>query len=209
MNLQMNTVRGWLFQAKLEDLRSAYAAARKASDNDRSRLEQEWETFKAELDAGTAVLYEEDEDGQIIHDYSEHLGDANAEIESALLLVRQAFVISLHHLWEREIKRFMKTKKYDAQKAYRALEAENLIVQRAELERLRLTCNVAKHSGGGSADELFASNPEMFKLDDDCDKPGYDNLVVTDADLESFFTSVKISGFRRQSPFKATMSSTG
>ncbi|MFF0948338.1 hypothetical protein ACFYE9_11890 [Rhizobium leguminosarum] len=203
MNLQMNTVRGWLFQAKLDDLRHAYAAARSSCDHDRARLEQQWAAFQAQVDVGTAVLYEEDEDGQIIYDYSEHFGDTNAEIESALSLVRQAFVISLHHLWEREINKFMKTKKYEPKEAYHALEAVGLIVQRDELERLRLACNVAKHSEGRSADELFATNPEMFKLDDAYDKPAYDNLIVTDADLESFFASVVKSGFQRQSTFKA------
>ncbi|MGO8255572.1 hypothetical protein ACC792_31995 [Rhizobium ruizarguesonis] len=206
MNLQMNTVRGWLFQAKLGDLRRAYAAARRSCDHDRARLEQQWAAFKAEVDAGAAVLYEEDEDGQVIYDYGEHFGDTNAEIESALSLVRQAFVISLHHLWEREINKYMKTKKYEPKKAYRALEAEGLIVERDELERLRLTCNVAKHSEGGSADDLFATNSKMFKLDDADDKPAYDNLIVTDADLESFFACVEKSGFQRQSTLKAKAS---
>ncbi len=203
MNLQMNTVRGWLFQAKLDDLRRAYSAARKSCDQDRARLEEQWTAFEAEVDAGTAAFHEEDEDEQVIYDYSEHFGDTNAEIESALSLVRQSFVISLHHLWERETNKFMKTKKYHAKRTYRALETEGLPVQRDELERLRLTCNVAKHSEGGSANDLFASHPEMFKLDDAEDKPAYDNLIVTDADLDSFFACVKNSGFQRQSPFRA------
>lgn len=200
----MNTVRGWLFQAKLEDLRYAYVAARKASDTDRSRLEQEWEAFEAEIDAGKASLYEKDEYGQTVVDYGDQFSDINARIESALSLVRQAFVISLHHFWEREINRFMRTRHYDAEKAYEALEAENLPVQRAELERLRLACNVSKHSEGKSAAVLFASNPEMFKLDTAHDRPSYDNLLVADEDVERFFTAVRKSGFRRQETIKSS-----
>ncbi|NKJ72678.1 hypothetical protein GFL38_10420 [Rhizobium leguminosarum bv. viciae] len=43
--------------------------------------------------------------------------------------------------------------------------------RRAGRGSLRVVCNVAKDSAGRSADELFATNPEVFKLDDAYDKP--------------------------------------
>ncbi|WP_457092062.1 hypothetical protein [Microvirga sp. P5_D2] len=196
MKLQLSTVRRWLFRSKIDDLAMAYAAARKASDDERVSLEARWKTFQADVAAGKAEMVEEYEDGQLVYDHGEHFGELDSEVETALSLVRQAFVISLHHLWEREINSYMKTKRYVQEAAFAALAAEGLNVEVVELDRLQLTCNVAKHSSGNSATKLFKKHPTMFNVDSVHKEPGYANLIVTDADLESFFEAVRKSGFQ-------------
>lgn len=199
MQFQSSALRRWLFGSKIDDLAKAYAAARKASDDERVSLEARWKTFQADVVAGKAEMVEEDEDGRLVYDHGEHFGELDSEVETALSLVRQAFVISLHHLWEREINSYMKTKHYDQEAAFAALAAEGLNVEVAELDRLQLACNVAKHSSGNSATKLFQKHPALFKIDSVFTEPEYANLIVTDADLDSFFDAVRKSGFQPSS----------
>jgi hypothetical protein len=60
----------------------------------------------AEAAAGRASLTEEDEDGKVIYDHGDHMGEMLFEIEDVLSVLREAFTISLHHFWERELNSF-------------------------------------------------------------------------------------------------------
>jgi hypothetical protein len=186
-----------LFRYGLDELRRAYEAAREASDSDRKRLERQWEELEREVAAGRALFVEEDEEGRVVYDRGEHAGEMVAEIEGVLRVVREAFTISLHHFWERELTKKMHGSDYDESKAFAFLKSKQIKPNEIGLKTLRLAANVAKHSGGASAKQLYKLRPELFdsaamvKFDD---PPGYEYLRITDQILDEFFEAVRVSG---------------
>ncbi|OKO83549.1 hypothetical protein AC628_01685 [Bradyrhizobium sp. NAS96.2] len=65
---------GCLFNYRLGGLRRAHRAAREASDPELKELEKQMEGLENRVDAGTAQLIEEDEDGNLVIDWGERAG---------------------------------------------------------------------------------------------------------------------------------------
>ena len=205
MTGKMSAIRGWMFQEDLRQLQDAYKASRSNSDSRMQRAEQEWAKLEEDVAAGVASFTEEDEDGQVIYDQSDHFGEIAAEIERVQQLVREAFAISLYHFWEREAGRLM-GKQYRPKSSLSELKQLGLCPDFAGLERLRLVCNVAKHSAGSSADQLHQLHPEMFdtkRMADFETGPDYESLILADADIDAFFSVVRKSGPPRPRSFWA------
>jgi len=190
-------MRAHLFGYRVKQLRSAYEAARATSDRQRVRLERDWEELERKVAAGRAAYTEEDEDGQVIYDRGEEAGEMMAEIEGILRLVREAFTISLHHLWERELTAAMRVKRYDPQKAISFLKSKGMVPDEIGLTILRLAANVAKHSEGRSTKQLYELRPSLFdvtKMNQYKDVPSYEYLRITDEIIDGFFDVVQKSG---------------
>lgn len=186
----------WTFRMGLDEIQEAYKASRHASEVRRKSLLQDWEAFKKKVEVGEATMHDEDEDGQIAHDWGEDMGERLYEVDSTLKLIREAFTITLAHYWERDMNRRLKITHYDEKKVYKYLESKGLQPDKADLDALRFAANVAKHSGGPSAKELFKIRPDLFDVAH-IKMPGsltYDNLLITDAVVESFFDAVRRSG---------------
>jgi hypothetical protein len=204
MTLQLRTpatsIWAHLFRYGVDELRRAYEAAREASDRSRTRLNREWEQLEAEVAAGRDSFFEEDEEGRVIYDRGEHAGEMAAEIEGVLRIVREAFMISLHHFWERELTAKMKVSCNGAE-AFAFLKSMGSNPNEAALMALQLATNVAKHSEGRSAEKLYKLRPELFDtgaMARSKDPPGYEYLRVTDQILDEFFEAVRTSGPQRQ-----------
>lgn len=200
--LEVRTLSIWahLFDYGLDEIRRAYDGARESSDRALSRLELQWEELERDVAAGNASFVEEDEEGRVVYDRGEHAGEMKAEIDGALRIVREAFVISLHHFWEREIAAKMRTKHYDEAKAFAFLKTKGLKPDETLLSALRLSANVAKHNTGASANQLYSIRPDLFdaaSMTRSNDPPGYEYLRIQDADVETFFEAVRSSGPQR------------
>lgn len=191
----------WLFRHQLGELRRAYQAARQASELERQALEKNWNELQERVDAGTARLVEEDEDGNVVIDWGEQAGEELSAIEGIERIYREAFLISLYHFWEREVlKRMKKKKRYADQEVFAFLRDSGCSPDEAKLAALRLSANVAKHSGGTSADQLHKLRPELFDTREMAkwnDKPGHEYLLITHDVLEMFFEALRESGPRK------------
>jgi hypothetical protein len=190
-----------LFRYRVDELRRAYEAAREASDRDRVRLQREWEGLERDVAAGRAALTEEDEEGRVIYDRGEHAGEMMAETEGILRIVREAFVRSLHHLWERELTAKMRIARYDESKAVAFLKSEGIDPNQTKLTVLRLAANVAKHSEGNSAEQLYKLRPELFdgvEMARWKDPPAHEYLRITDQTVDEFFGAIRSSGPQRK-----------
>lgn len=186
-----------LFRYALDELRRAYEAAREASDRDRKRLDRQWEELEREVAAGRASFIEEDEEGRVVYDRGEHAGEMIAEIGGVLRIVREAFTISLHHFWERELTKKMHTTEYQESKAFDFLKSKQIKPNEIGLKTLRLAANVSKHSEGKSAEQLYKLRPELFDstaMAKFNDPPAYEYLRITDQVIDEFFEIVRISG---------------
>ena len=189
---------GWSFRFELDEIKRAYKAAREASDRDRERIEREWQLLEAEVEAGRASLTDEDENGQVVYDRGEHVGEIQSEIDRVLSIYREAFTIVLYHFWERQLMARMKVKRYpDDAAVFAFLKKSGIDPDEPELTALRLAANVAEHSEGTSADKLFKLRPDLF--DDEAmmkwkEAPSHEHLKITNDALDAFFEAVKRSG---------------
>ncbi|PTQ12104.1 hypothetical protein CLG96_05935 [Sphingomonas oleivorans] len=194
----------WLFHFRLGELERAYRAARSTSDAERESLEQEWKKLEEAVARGEAAFVEEDEEGNVLFDHGDHAGDQISNVEGVLEILREAFTISLHHFWERELNRRLKCNHYSETDAIAHLKAEGLTPDEDGLKALRLTTNVAKHSAGKSADELWVFRPDLFDAKAMAEPgavPSHEHLKITDEVLNSFFKAVRASGPERRRPF--------
>jgi hypothetical protein len=185
------------FRLRIDELQSAYRAARAQADADRARVLSEWADVEEAERRGEASIVDVDEEGNVLHDRGERVGELLHEVEVVLDLVRQAFTISLHHLWERELVRTMGVPSYREAAAFAHLRAQGASPDEPRLTALRLAANVAKHSGGPSARQLHQLRPDLFDLAEMArwgDPPSFDHLRISDEVLEEFFAAVRSSG---------------
>jgi hypothetical protein len=189
---------GWAFRFHygVREIERAYRASRDASDKEVAAINQDAAAHDAKVQAGTASWTQEDEDGQVVYDYGEHLGEQMHDAEQVLTLIRNAFVITLHHFIEQRVGAQLPKKIYDQAKAFAWLKGFGWSPLEAELNQLRLAANCAKHSGGSSATQLYALRPDMF--DAEMIKgwgspPSYETLKLSDAHVEAFFAAVTAS----------------
>jgi len=201
LEMRATSIWAYLFDYGLEELWRAYEGAREAPDRDRARIDRQWEELEREVAAGRANFVEEDEDGRVVYDRGEHAGEMMAEVEGVLRVVREAFTISLHHFWERELTAKMQVIRYEESKAFAFLKSKGINPNEAGLRTLRLAANVAKHSEGDSANQLHKLRPDLFDIEAMTrrnDPPGYEYLRITDQVLNEFFDAVQASGPQRQ-----------
>ncbi|WP_275788997.1 hypothetical protein [Pararhizobium gei] len=196
-NQVRNVMWHWLFRRDIDQLEAAYRSARNPSDEIKATLEREWAELEELVRAGEASFYEEDESGQVVYDYGDRMSDRLHEVEAILKLVREAFTISLSHYWEREMNKRLKVNQYDEKKAITLLKSRGLFPDELGLKVLRLTSNVAKHSGGTSAQTLNTLRPGLFDQEaiaSNDEQPDYTNLLLTDEIVAEFFEVVRKSG---------------
>ena len=114
-----------------------------ASPNDYKTRQQ---TAPKRVAAGEdQTVYEDDETGQTF-DYGEYTGEQRSNADETLRIVREAFLLSLHHYWEKQVRRWMKVKEYEQDKALTWLKAEGLTPDKHNLDVLRMAANCIKHN---------------------------------------------------------------
>lgn len=140
--------------------------------------------------------------------YEFHLAALHDENEGVLKLIREAFVISLAHYWEKQSVSWTGIKKYAPEGVASMLRSKGLNPEEGVLILLHLISNVAKHSGGSSADKLFKKYPDLFSRNrgvavripsaaeglEPPYVPTYEDLRVTDALVDQLFSAVRKSG---------------
>ena len=180
----------------LREFERAYHASRATSDAEVASINKQAEDHDKLVQAGQATWSQEDDEGNVVYDYGEHLGEQVFDAEQVLNLVRLAFVISLHHFVEQRLAAKLPNNKYMQAEAFNWLKAFGWTPQEDKLNQLRLAANCAKHSEGSSADQLYQLRPDMF--DEDLvkgwgAKPSYASLKLSDAHMIEFFEAVKAS----------------
>lgn len=192
-------IHGWRFHHGLDMLTHAYAAAREQPEADRKRFAGEVRQLQS-----TPRAKDEDPD---LEGYIFHLSDMHDEANEVLKLIRESFVISLFHFWERQAKSWVREGNYNHGRMMSKLMEYGVAPESDALETLLLVANVAKHSGGGSAEKLFQKRSDLFKTNagalrippadgepDPAFQPGYDDLLVSSELLDGFFAAVRKSG---------------
>ena len=190
---------GWTFRFGLDDIRRSYGSVLDANKREVRKVERDWNAHKRRVDAGEASSGEYDEDGQLVFDYGEHVGELLWELDSTASLVREAFTIILHHFWEREVKKRSKAR-YVQPAAVEWLKARGLTPDEHNLNVLRLTVNALKHDDQSQAEALFAAESSLFDTDKMAQYgvavPEREYLSISEQALDGFFEAVRRSGPR-------------
>lgn len=176
---------------RLESIERAYASSRSTADKEIERLKRQAEKEENEINPENKPT----DDDDYKRAYEDALVGWMEEEESTLSIVRMAFVISIHHFFERHMLGEMNVTKYDQSKVFSYLKGCGFTPQEVELNELRLLANCAKHSEGLSASKLYDLRPDMF---DDSKiraghKPSQYTLAISDTHVSYFFAAVKKS----------------
>lgn len=127
---------GYMYQKNLKSIRDAYDATIKELDRRHTLAIGEGEKYRRAVEAGLKPEFEYDGDA-VLYAYAELYKVIEEEAEAALPIARQAYVVILHHHWEKWCKGALKQKSYKAREAYALLSARGLDVDVDGLERLR------------------------------------------------------------------------
>jgi hypothetical protein len=197
---------GYLFEKWLGDVRRAYDATIDALETANIAAAACSLEFDRSLAAGETGASEYDESGEKLYDYAQLHAMLVEDSASIIPIARQAYVVILHHYWEKRCKEWMesgKKYKHGLSEVYPWLEAQGLAVDRDGLEILREASNTVKHN----ASNLFKRRPDMF------DQPASARAPVSDCasllrlrpdDIDRMFVAVKKSGPKFDSDFWPT-----
>ena len=160
---------------------------------------------------------ETDRDREGREAFEEHLVSIVEAAEKNIELVREAFIISLYHLWERFCVAVVRANKPSdepeaalSKEEIRAFHEEaisfkpkmvveqlidaGLPIDAERIDLLRLTANVAKHSAGKSAQDLYAVRADFFNPEAvEAFGVTFETLQITDDMIDRFFDAVETS----------------
>ncbi len=154
-------IRGYMFQKELSDIRRAYDATIMALESNRTKLASELLDFQRAVTVGEASEWEHDENGEVLYSRERMHELLIEDATSTITVAREAYVVILHHYWEKRCKEWMCVTNYKFCKAYKHLQAYGLAVDQSNLEILRSTCNEIKHGnqpsnlGAQDVDRMF------------------------------------------------------
>lgn len=188
-------MRGYAYVRGLEDMWRAYDATMNVLHLHEENAHDDLATTRRMIEQGSKYPYALDEDGEHLY-----LHEALHEIvieqkATARRVALNAYVVMLHHYWEKSVDDWRLAKRgnnYKATREYDWLEGRGLTPDRIALEFLRKASNTIKHNNP----ELYASAPELFVKDlKTAYRPDYaDALRLIEDHFKAFYDAVLSSG---------------
>jgi hypothetical protein len=197
---------GYIFEQGLGDIRRAYDATIAALEGQRERAHADRLEFQRAFAAGEVGSTEYDDAGNRLYDYEELHDLLIEQAASSIPVARQAYVVILHHYWEKCCGSWMQTgqKRYNHKDAYAWLTAHDLAPDRDALETLREATNVIKHNSAA----LYKRRPDLFSFPDGTPVAHPDFLAalsLTSDDIDYVFAAVKNSGIAFDRTFEPSV----
>ncbi len=137
------------------------------------------------------------EDGLPSPDFGDELYTIEYEAEATSSLVREAFLISLFHFWERQSNLWLGVRgaTYNHQSTIGWLQTHGYTLDEPTIRRLELAANCAKHGPGRACDTLYALDPTFFAPPAIQSMGSSRNFVQTTIPMmDSLFSAVRQSG---------------
>lgn len=187
------SMRGYVFQQGLKDLRRAFDATMQAVHTGHEKAKADRLRDSKAIEAGqlSANVYEVEHflySRETLHKLL--IEQAAAAIPVAI----NAYVVMLHHYWEKSVDRWRDaTNHYKHTREYDWLESKGLTLDREGLEFLRKATNTIKHNNS----ELHTDRPELFRMGTgNAVRPDYaGGLCLADSDFIRLLVAVQSSGF--------------
>jgi hypothetical protein len=192
---------GYAFEKGLADIRHAYDATIVALEEQRADVESAAQEFHRAVAAGETEAVKYDEDGEVLYYYHELHEMHIEDITSSIPIARNAYVVILHHYWEKCCVAWMQIKEYKAKQAYVELARHGLIVDREGLETLREACNTIKHNNRALYDRCPCLFVELPASSAGANVDFADLLRLQPHHIDRMFGAVKTSGIQIDSQF--------
>jgi hypothetical protein len=152
------------------------------------------------LAAGEVGSAEYDDAGEHLYNYDALHAMRIDDAASTIPIAREAYLVILHHYWERCCNSWMQTRKYVPDDAYKWLAERGLTPDCENLETLRQASNAIKHNNRS----LQKRRPDLFEQP--IPMPGMKTeagnaLHLPPGEIDKIFVAVKTSGIRFDSGF--------
>lgn len=138
-----------------------------------------------------------DEDGTLIRSTRTELQHETLQAAIALNVVREAFITSAFHFWERSARAWTGSDERTFASLRDRVIAEGIAVS-DELEFLNALNNLLKHDNPDRGHEVFDKRPDLFRWSRVPTGSWQSALVIPNADVEHFIDVVGASGPRAE-----------
>jgi len=151
-------VEGWLFRRGFEHIRAAYTASVAEFETDIRDSVAFVRTRWRLKDGDPVPLPTTDEEGEAV-DFQDDVYSLTEESAACLRIVRESFVLTLFHYWERQSFIWLRTPVSDGRQYNHAATMAWLTIYVGQpddltIDKLRLVANALKHGPGRSAKAL-------------------------------------------------------
>jgi hypothetical protein len=195
MITKMDAVR---FAMDYSAVKAAYDAVREGL-HERSLAAEKITREKWGLAPGEELSKEADEQGWSSNEeFWVQVGEVETESGAAVEIIREAFVIALFHVWERNANRWCGVDNYNEDGTFALLKALGRDPNKDKLITLKLLANCLNHGKSskpsGACNQLHVKCPNLFNLANPSEQPSDSNLVISEALLDDLFQAVVQSG---------------
>lgn len=190
--------KGYLFQEKLNALRSGFETASKTLSKELDDVRTAATQYRQSMENGGDWIGERDDDGSILWDQENLLEMQEDAAHDTLLAFRKAYVITAYHHWERGMQSWTKSNSSAGfSDLLKKAEDRGLIVHE-RLELVRDLANTLKHNKKSAGQRLLSKWPDLFRpgLQPDKVRDWYEAMNLEDADVYEVFDIVARSGPR-------------
>jgi hypothetical protein len=183
--------RAFQFEAGIGRIRASFRASIEAMEQaaDQARAEEYRYLSGGENDD------EYDEDGALIRSTRTGLQHEALQAAIALNVVREAFITSAFHYWERSARAWTGSDERTFARLRDRVIAEGIEVS-DELELLNALNNLLKHDNPARGREVFDKRKDLFRFSRAPSGSWQSALVIANADVEHFIEVVSASGPR-------------
>lgn len=185
-------LRAYFFHNELDGLRQCYLTAVSAMEARRTNARKDIEDYQHQLANGAEWEGERAADGSILWSRDDALEIAEFNAYLAIDTLRESFVVTLFHFWEKSAREWTGSDERDFRKLKRRVRELGYAVH-AKLDALNKLTNYLKHDNPKLLDELYALEKNLFRS-----KVGTQGergtLRITSENLDDFFEVVALSG---------------
>jgi len=187
-------IEGWIFRRGFEHIRAAYAASVAGFETDIrdsvAFVRKRWGL----KDGDPVPPPTTDEEGEAV-DFQDDVDNLTEESAACLRIIRESFVLTLFHYWERQSFVWLKTpvssnRHYDHAATMAWLTTYVGQPNVSTINKLRLVAHALKHGPGRAAKALHAAHPELFGPGGGLTDPSNAPLILDEAVINSFFSAV-------------------
>ena len=186
-----------LFRSGLDRVENAYRATIEPVEDVKSRADsiarQAFGLSLGEIPPEVSI----EEDGSFSPDFSDSVYTVEYEAEETSSLIREAFLITLFHFWEKQSNLWLGVRgtTYNHLCTMAWLKSQNYLPNELEIRKLQFAANCVKHGPGKACHTLYGLDQSFFARPAVSSMGSSRNFVQTTIPMmDSFFEVVRQSG---------------
>lgn len=188
--VELPNFHAWQFHTGIERIRAAFRAAVAAIEAEQGGAKEAYDRYVASGQDDR----EYDEDGVLTHSTEVSLEFDSREAVLGTQAVRQAFVTSTFHYWERSARAWTGCDKPNFPALQKSVEGQGIPVDE-RLKLLNTLNNLLKHDSAARGEQVFEVRPDLFMWRRrPTGRSWQSSVVLTNQDIEEFLDAIARSG---------------